>query len=91
MLPYTLIRIVKAVMCRDESLDDVHSIKNGRFHEWYEDYKMSDWVEVGLVEAFIKVKILGAPNGRMFPNTPDTSQMFFFYPLEACFVNLELS
>ena len=36
-------------MCRDEKLDDVHSIKNGRFHEWYEDYKMSDWVEVGPV------------------------------------------
>ena len=63
-------------MCRD--LDDVHSIKNGRFHEWYEDYKMSDWVEVGPVEAFIRVRILlGAPNGRMFPNTPEMSQMVF--------------
>ena len=77
-------------MCRDENLDDIHSIKNGRFHEWYEDYKMSDWVEVGLVEAFTKVRILGAPNGRMFPNTPEMSQMVFFYALEACFVNLEL-
>lgn len=45
-------------MCRDENLDDVHSIKNGRFHEWYEDYKMSDRFEVGPVEAFIKVRIL---------------------------------
>ena len=77
MLPYTLIRIVKAVMCRDESLDDVHSMKNGRFHEWYEDYKMSDWVEVGLVEAFIKVKILGAPNGRMFQIRQTRLKCFF--------------
>lgn len=38
-------------MCRDENLHDVHSIKNGRFHEWYEDYKISDWIEVGPVEA----------------------------------------
>ena len=50
-------------MCRDENLDDVHLIKNGRFYEWYEDYKMFDWVEVGPVEAFIKVRILGASNG----------------------------
>ena len=77
-------------MFRDENLDDVHSIKNGRFHEWYEDYKMSDWIEVGPVEAFIKVRMLGAPNGRMFPNTPEMPQMVFFYALEACFVNLEL-
>ena len=65
-------------MCRDENLDDVHSIKNGRFHEWYEDYKMSDWIEVGPVEAFIKVRMLGASNGRMFPNTPEMPQMVFF-------------
>ena len=77
-------------MCGDENLDDVHSIKNGRFHEWYEDYKMSDWIEVGPVEALIKVRMLGAPNGRMFPNTPEMPQMVFFYALEACFVNLEL-
>ena len=81
---------MKAVTCRDKKLDDVHSIKNGRFHEWYEDYKVFDWVEVGLVEAFIKVRILGVPNGRMFPNTPDMSQMVFYYSLEACFVNLKL-
>ena len=77
-------------MCRDENLDDVHSIKNGRFHEWYEDYKMSDWIEVGPVEALIKVRMLGAPNGRMFPNMLEMPQMVFFYALEACFVNLEL-
>ena len=52
-------------MCRDENLDDVHSIKNGRFHEWFEDYKMSDWIEVGPVEAFIKVRMLG---GTQRPN-----------------------
>ena len=28
--------------------------------------------------------------GRMFPDTPELSQMFFLYALEACLVNLEL-
>ena len=46
--------------------------------------------QVGPVKAFIKVKIFGVPNGRMFPNTPEMSQMVFFYALEACFVNFEL-
>ena len=33
----------------------------------------------------------GAPNNRMFPNTPEVSHgKWFLYTLEACLVNLEL-
>ena len=31
-----------------------------------------------------------ALNGRMYPDTPEVSQVVFLYALEACLVNLEL-